>query len=96
MEGESIIKSNSPFISLMIAFGSVFFLFFIILKLFRKTVSKKGKKEKIWDIMLDEDWYPSLPRFQIFVWTVIMVFAFCLDNIVQTIQYEYVICSNTL
>lgn len=76
LEGESIIKSNSPFISLMIAFGSVLFLFFIILKLFRKAVSKKGKKEKIWDIMLDEDWYPSLPRFQIFVWTVIIVFAF--------------------
>ncbi len=40
-----------------------------------KFIGRKNK-ERMADVLLDEKWYPSLPRFQIFVWTVTIVFSF--------------------
>jgi Bacterial Ig domain len=31
---------------------------------------------KFWDIIRDENWYPSLPRFQLILWTGIIIFVF--------------------
>ena len=58
-------------ISLLIAMGVVALIFIIIIRILRET-----KNDKFFDIILDEDWYPSLPRFQIFIWTIVILFAF--------------------
>lgn len=58
-------------LSLVIAVASTIILLLITLKYLTLR-----KKDKMFDILLEHDWYPSLPRFQLFLWTIIVVFAF--------------------
>jgi hypothetical protein len=66
----------------LLAFASSFTIIFIITLVVshfigtRKSSSPKDKYvAKFWDIVRDDDWYPSLARFQFLVWTFIVAFA---------------------
>lgn len=44
---------------------------------------KHSRTTKFWDIIRGDDWYPSLSLFQLFLWTVIIVFSFLFMSIIM-------------
>src|SRR5579872_2957547 len=44
---------------------------------------KQSREMQFWDIIRGDDWYPSLSLFQLFLWTVIIVFAFLFMAIIM-------------
>ena len=68
-----------PEIRAGLAFGLslvvVFFIFVIVYFVIRR-VRKRQLKPKFWDIIRDDNWYPSLAIFQFLLWTGIVLFAY--------------------
>ncbi len=53
----------------------IFLAAYVIIKGIRqRKINNIGLK--FWDIIRDENWYPSLPRFQLILWTGIIIFVF--------------------
>lgn len=61
-----------------LSLGVVLLIFFIVYRIIRKTriIGKKIINTKFWDIVRDENWYPSLAIFQFLIWTGIVLFAY--------------------
>ena len=53
----------------------IFLTAYLILKGRRKN-KNINIRFQFWDIIRDGNWYPSLPRFQVALWTAIIIFAF--------------------
>ena len=53
----------------------IFLAAFLIIKGRRKNKNINIRLQ-FWDIIRDGNWYPSLPRFQVALWTAIIIFAF--------------------
>ena len=64
------VREYANIISFVIASGFVIIFFKIITR-----ICLDGKCEKYRDLLLDSAWYPSLPRFQLLIWTTIGFFA---------------------
>ena len=82
-----VVKPTAPFITdpgyrVAAAFSiSLIIDFLIFLIAYAIIRGRREKKEfnitiKFWDIIRDENWYPSLARFQFILWTGIIIFAF--------------------
>jgi hypothetical protein len=61
-----------------LSLGVVLLIFYIAYRIIRKTrkIGKKIIKTKFWDIVRDDNWYPSLAIFQFLMWTGIVLFAY--------------------
>jgi len=61
-----------------ISLGVVFLIFAIAYFIIRKIRMRELKpvKPKFWDIIRDDNWYPSLAIFQFLIWTGIVLFAY--------------------
>jgi hypothetical protein len=79
---EPIILKNSPELRAGLAFGLslviVFLIFLAIFLIVRTIRMRKNEKRKLkfWDIIRDDNWYPSLAIFQFLLWTGIVLFAY--------------------
>ena len=78
----TLIFNAPPEIRAALAFGLslvvVFLIFLIAFLIIRKTrrIGKKIIKTKFWDIVRDDNWYPSLAIFQFLMWTGIVLFGY--------------------
>src|SRR5438093_766753 len=64
---------------LIVQLTKVVFLIFLITFLIimqKRTIGKKIIKTKFWDIVRDDNWYPSLAIFQFLLWTGVVLFAY--------------------
>jgi hypothetical protein len=79
---EPIILKDSPELRAGLAFGLslviVFLIFLAIFLIVRTIRMRKNEKRKLkfWDIIRDDNWYPSLAIFQFLLWTGIVLFAY--------------------
>lgn len=59
-----------------ISFGLIIFILFIAWRIIKHIRKGSRIKIKFWDIIRDENWYPSLAYFQFLLWTVIVMFTY--------------------